>query len=333
MRIRWRGFELPTRVICLEETKSNTYAEFIVEPFERGFGITVGNSLRRVLISSIEGAAPFSVRFQGVQHEFSTVPGVIEDVADIILNIKTLVIKMHTDGAKSVKIDAHEPGEVKAGDILCDADVEIMNGDQHIATITEKTDFVGEIQVKKGRGYLTAEENQVGEQEIGLIPIDSHFSPVTRVEYRIEDSRVGQRVNYDRLLMQVWTNGTVTPEDAVVEGGKILRKHLNPFVHYYEIGEQMLREGEREGASRLPAAEQAELIRKLDMPVAELELSVRASNCLQAENIKFVREIVTRTKDDLLAVRNFGKTSLKEIEDKLSSMGLSLGMDLKEVEV
>jgi len=331
MRIRWRGFELPTRVICQEESKTNTYAQFAVEPFERGFGTTVGNSLRRVLISSIEGAAPFTVRFQGVQHEFSTIPGVVEDVADVILNIKCLVVKMHTDGMKTIKIDAHEPGDVTAGDIICDADVEILNTDQHIATITEKTDFVGELQVKKGRGYLTAEENQVGEQEIGLIPIDSHFSPVTRVEYHIEDSRVGQRVNYDRLLMQVWTNGTVTPEDALVEASKILRKHLNPFVQYYEIGEQMLRESEREGA-RLPAAEQAELIQKLDMPVAELELSVRASNCLQAENIKYVREVVTRSKEDMLAVRNFGKTSLKEIEDKLTTMGLSLGMDLKEVE-
>lgn len=332
MRIRWRGFELPTRVICEEGTKTDTYARFIVEPFEKGFGTTVGNSLRRVLISSIEGAAPFTVRIKGVQHEFSTIPGVVEDVADIILNIKSLVIKMHTDGVKTIKLDAHEPGEVTAGDILCDADVEILNKRQHIATITEKTDFVGEIQVKRGRGYRTAEENQVGEQVIGLIPIDSHFAPIVRVEYHTEDSRVGQSVNYDRLLLQVWTNGTISPEDAMVEAAKILRKHLNCFVQYYEIGEQMLRESEREGISRLPAADKAELIRKLDMPVSEMELSVRASNCLQAENIKTVREIVIRSKDDMLSIRNFGKTSLKEIEDKLASLGLSLGMDLREVE-
>ncbi|NOZ22123.1 MAG: DNA-directed RNA polymerase subunit alpha [Planctomycetes bacterium] len=331
MRIRWRGFELPTRVICEEETKTDTYARFIAEPFERGFGTTVGNSLRRALLSSIEGAAAFSVHFQGVQHEFSTLPGIVEDVAEIILNIKSLVVKMHTDGVKTLKIDKHKPGDVTGADILCDADVEIIDKKQHIATITEETHFVGEIQVKRGRGYTTAEDNDVGEQEIGVIPIDSHFSPVTRVEYRIEDSRVGQRVNYDRLLMQVWTNGSISPEDAMVEASKIIRKHLNAFVQYYEIGEQMLREGAAAG-TRLPAADQAELIRKLDMPVTELELSVRASNCLQAENIKTIREIVTRTKEDMLAIRNFGKTSLSEIEDKLAELGLSLGMDLKEVE-
>lgn len=331
MRIRWRGFELPTRVLCEEETKTDTYAKFIAEPFERGFGTTVGNGLRRALLSSIEGAAAFSVQFQGVQHEFSAVPGVVEDVAEMILNVKNLVVKMHTDGVKTVKIDKHEPGKVTGADVLCDADVEIINKNQHIATITEKTNLVGEIQVRKGRGYMTAEENEQGEQQIGVIPIDSHFSPVTRVEYHVEDSRVGQRVNYDRLVMQVWTNGAISPEDAVVEASKIIRKHLNPFVQYYEIGEQMLREGAAAGG-RLPAADQADLIRKLDMPVTELELSVRASNCLQAENIKTIREIVTRTKDDMLSIRNFGKTSLSEIEGKLAELGLSLGMDLKEVE-
>jgi len=329
MRIRWRGFELPVRVVCDQETRTDRYARFVAEPFERGFGVTVGNSLRRVLLSSLEGAAVTSAKIEGVQHEFSTIPGVVEDVAEIILNLKSLVVKMETDEPKTIKIEAKKEGEVTGADVICDADVEIINKDQHIATLSEDTNFVVEMTVRKGRGYRPAEENEDARAEIGVIPIDAVFSPVLRVEYHVEDSRVGQRVNYDRLLMQIWTNGTVTPEMALVEASKILRKHLNPFVQHAEIGAAGVKpKAVVEGAGFLPYDEDLE--RKLNMLISELEFSVRASNCLQAENIVTVRDLVSRTREDLLEVRNFGKTSLREIEKKLEEIGLSLGMNVKK---
>jgi len=331
MRIRWRGFELPVRVVCEQETKTDRYAKFIAEPFERGFGTTIGNSLRRVLLSSIEGAAVTSAKIQGVQHEFSTIPGVVEDVTEIILNLKMLVIRMHGEGPKTIRIDAHKAGEVTAADIINDPDVEIINKDLHIATLSEDTDFVVEMEVNKGRGYRTAEENEKEEQEIGVIPMDSAFSPVTRVEYHVEDSRVGQRVNYDRLIMQIWTNGSVTPEMALVEASKILRKHLNPFVQYFELGREMLRPPEVAEGKLLTHYDEP-IEKKLDTPIEDLELSARAYNCLHSENITTVRDLVRRTREQLLEVRNLGKTSLKEIEKKLAEMGLSLGMALPEKE-
>lgn len=332
MRIRWRGFELPTRITVDQRTLTNTYCKFVAEPFERGYGITIGNGLRRVLLSSLEGSAVTSVKFKGVKHEFSTVPGVVEDVTDIILNIKSLTIKLHDDHPRKIRIEARKKGEIKAKDIITDGGAEIINPDLHIATLSEDADFLVEMEVKKGRGYVTAEENEPEEPEIGLIAVDSVFSPVRKVKYYTEDTRVGRRTNYDRLIMEIWTNGVITPEMAMVEAAKVLRKHLNPFVQYFEIGRELPR------AEAKPALEVAEvgkevsgeLYAKLERPVSELDLSVRASNCLEAANIRTIGELAALTEEEVLGIRNFGKTTLKEVKKKLSQLGLSLGMVKKE---
>ncbi|HMP03029.1 MAG TPA: DNA-directed RNA polymerase subunit alpha [Gemmatales bacterium] len=323
MRIRWRGLELPTKVACHRESATETYAKFITEPFERGFGVTIGNSLRRVLLSSLEGSAVTRVKIQGVQHEISTIPGVVEDVTDIILNIKSLVVKNVSDTPRMIKIDRHEKGVVTAGHIITDEAVQIVNPEHVIATLTADVPFVVEMTVENGRGYRTAEENAGRDREIGVIPVDSSFSPVVRVKYDTEETRVGQRTNYDKLVLEIWTNGTATPQMALVEGAKILRKHLNPFVEYTEIGPEIPVE-EREAASG-PSVD-AELERKLNMSLAELELSVRATNCLESEGIATVRDLVIRTDEELLEVRNFGETTLREVKMKLAERGLQLGM-------
>src|SRR5579872_2195520 len=315
MRIRWRGLELPNRVNSDRSTLSDTYGKFVAEPFERGFGVTVGNSLRRILLSSLEGSAVTSVKIQGVQHEISTIPGVVEDVTDIILNIKSLVVKNASEEPKVIRIDRHERGVVTAANIIADEAIQIINPEHIIATMTDDVPFVVEMTVENGRGYRTAEENVQQEREIGVIPIDSSFSPVVRVKYEIEDTRVGQRTNYDKLVMEIWTNGTVSPQMALVEGAKILRKHLNPFVQYAEPGPQVVVvDHEAEGA---PEQVDHELERKLNMSLAELELSVRATNCLESEGITTVRDLVIRTDEELLEVRNFGETTLKEVKQKL----------------
>src|SRR5437868_3801170 len=239
MRIRWRGLELPNRVASDRSILTDTYGKFTAEPFERGFGVTVGNSLRRILLSSLEGSAVTRVKIQGVQHEISTIPGVVEDVTDIILNIKSLVVKNASEQPRTIRIERHERGVVTAASIITDEAVQIINPEHIIATLTDDVPFVVEMTVENGRGYRTAEENAGKEREIGLIPVDSSFSPVVRVKYEIEDTRVGQRTNYDKLVMEIWTNGTVTPQMAVVEGAKILRKHLNPFIQYAEPGPEM----------------------------------------------------------------------------------------------
>jgi len=327
MRIRWRGLELPNRVVSDRSTLRDTYGKFSAEPFERGFGVTVGNSLRRILLSSLEGSAVTRVKIQGVQHEISTIPGVVEDVTDIILNIKSLVVKNASDQPRTIRINRHEKGVVLAKDIITDADVEIINADHVIATLTDDVPFVVEMTVENGRGYRTAEENAGKEREIGIIPVDSSFSPVTRVKHEIEDTRVGQKTNYDKLVLEIWTNGTVSPQMALVEGAKILRKHLNPFIQYAEPGPEI-------GMSDEPAsavindAEDHDLKRKLDMSLAELELSVRATNCLESEGITTVRDLVIRNDEELLEVRNFGETTLKEVKSKLQERGLHLGMKL-----
>ncbi|HEY7329560.1 MAG TPA: DNA-directed RNA polymerase subunit alpha [Gemmataceae bacterium] len=327
MRIRWRGLELPNRVVSDRSTLTDTYGKFIAEPFERGFGVTVGNSLRRILLSSLEGSAVTRVKIQGVQHEISTIPGVVEDVTDIILNIKSLVVKNASDSPRTLRIERQERGVVKAAEIITDQDVEIINPDHIIATLTDDVPFVVEMRVENGRGYRMAEENVEQEREIGVIPVDSSFSPVVRVKHEIEDTRVGQRTNYDKLIMEIWTNGTVTPQMALVEGAKILRKHLNPFVQYAEPGPEISMEDRGElGAG----GEQVdlELERKLNMSLAELELSVRATNCLESEGITTVRDLVSRGDEELLEVRNFGETTLKEVKAKLEERGLQLGMKL-----
>jgi DNA-directed RNA polymerase subunit alpha len=327
MRIRWRGLELPSRVAGDRSTLTDTYGKFTAEPFERGFGVTVGNSLRRVLLSSLEGSAVTRVKIQGVQHEVSTIPGVVEDVTDVILNIKSLVVKNTSEEPRTIRIERHERGVVKGADIITEAGVEIINPDHVIATLTDDVPFVVEMRVENGRGYRTADENVVGEREIGVIPVDSSFSPVVRVKYEIEDTRVGQRTNYDKLVMEIWTNGTVSPQMALVEGAKILRKHLNPFIQYNEPGPEIPIEDRAEMGAAGDHAD-PELERKLNMSLAELELSVRATNCLETEGITTVRDLVIRTDEELLEVRNFGETTLKEVKAKLAERGLQLGMKL-----
>src|SRR5438552_11566893 len=327
MRIKWRGLELPNRVTSDRETLSDTYGKFSVEPFERGFGVTVGNSLRRILLSSLEGSAVTRVKIQGVRHEISTIPGVVEDVTDIILNIKSLVVKNASEQPRTLRIDRHERGVVTAANIITDEAVQIVNPEHIVATLTDDVPFVMEMTVENGRGYRTAEENAGKEREIGVIPVDSSFSPVVRVKYEIEETRVGQRTNYDKLVMEIWTNGTIGPHMALVEGAKILRKHLNPFIQYAEPGPEMALDERGEAVAAGDSLDH-DLERKLNMSLAELELSVRATNCLESEGITTVRELVIRSPDELLEVRNFGETTLREVKAKLEERGLQLGMRL-----
>jgi DNA-directed RNA polymerase subunit alpha len=331
MRIRWRGLELPSRVVRDEQASTDTYGKFSAEPFERGFGTTVGNSLRRILLSSLEGAAVTHIRLKGADHEFSSLRGVMEDVNDIILNIKGLIVKMDADDIKELRLTSNKAGPVTAGMIQVPNDVSIINKDMVICTLTEDEEFDMTLTVAKGRGYVTASEN-IGdgeEQEIGLIAVDSIYSPVTRVRYATEDARVGQKTDYDRLILEVWTNGTLTPEMALVEASKILRKHINPFVQYFELGSDIASE---DAMSALRDAHTAtmdpDLQQKLGMTVQELDLSVRANNCLESAKITSVRDLVKKTDSELLKVRSFGKTSLREVKRRLADMGLSLGMDL-----
>jgi DNA-directed RNA polymerase subunit alpha len=333
MRIRWRGLELPSRVIRDEAISTDTYGRFSAEPFERGFGTTVGNSLRRILLSSLEGAAVTHVRLKGADHEFTSLPGVMEDVTDIILNVKSLIVRMESDDIREIRVHTKKAGPVTAGMIETDNAVQILNKDLVLATLTEDVEFDMTLRVTKGRGYITASEN-IGdgdEQELGLIAVDSIFSPVTRVRYSTEDARVGQKTDYDRLILEVWTNGTISPEMAVVEAAKILRKHLNPFVQYFELGSDTASD---EAVNALRESQKAmidpDLQQKMNMTVQELDLSVRANNCLESARIQTVRDLVQKTDADLLKVRSFGKTSLREVKRRLADMGLSLGMDLSQ---
>lgn len=327
MRMRWRGLELPTRVVPDNELNSEKYGRFTVEPFERGFGVTIGNSLRRILLSSLEGAAVTAVRIKGASHEFTSLEGVMEDVTDIILNVKNMVVSMEGDEPQIMRIQAEGPGEVTADLVESDASIAIHNPELVLATLTKQIDFDIEFRVEKGRGYMTALEQYQSEdeQEIGWIPVDATFSPVTRVRYKVDETRVGQKTNYDKLTLEVWTNGTISPEMAQVEAAKILRKHLNPFVQYFEIGTAVASE-KASAAARV----EEELVRKLKMPISELDLSVRASNCLESAKLNTVSDVVTKTESDLLKVRSFGKTSLREVKRKLADLSLSLGMEIPE---
>ncbi|MBS0198597.1 MAG: DNA-directed RNA polymerase subunit alpha [Planctomycetes bacterium] len=326
-RVRWRGLELPTRVITDPKFRGDTFGRFYVEPFERGFGTTVGNSLRRVLLSSLEGASVSAIKIKGVQHEFSSLKGVMEDVTDIVLNVKQLIVKMEGDEPKTMKLAARGPGEVTADMIQADTAITILNKDLVIATLTDAIDFEMDLQVTKGRGYVPASEQYEDqeEQEIGLIHVDALYSPVQRVRYKVEETRVGQRTNYDKLTLEIWTNGTVTPDLALVEAAKIFRKHLNPFVQYFDVGEDIVSD---EAAAAATVDE--DLIRKLNMPITELELSVRASNCLESARLETVAQLVTQTDADLLKLRSFGRTSLREVKRKLQEIGLDLNMTLPE---
>ena len=327
MRIRWRGLELPSRVICAREKLSDTYGEFHVEPFERGFGHTVGNSLRRILLSSLEGSAVTKIKIQGVQHEFSSIPGMVEDITDLVLNLKGLVVKNHTEQPRTIRIERERRGVVTAADITHDESVEVINPDHILCTLTDDVPFHVEMTVENGRGYRPAAEGHTEDLEVGAIPIDAIFSPVVRVEYKVDNTRVGQRTNYDKLILKIWTTGTLGPEMALVEAAKIMRKHLNPFVQYYEPGPGLPADGgASDGYGHQPL--DAELERKLNMSLAELELSVRATNCLESEGITSVRDLVSRSEDQLLTVRNFGETTLKEVKAKLHEIGLDLGMSV-----
>jgi len=329
MRVTWRGLELPTRVERDTTVSSDRYGRFFIEPFERGFGTTIGNSLRRVLLSSLEGSAVTSIKVAGADHEFTSMEGVMEDVTEIVLNVKSLVLRLQSEGSKTMKVSAKKAGVVTAADIVADPAIEVTNKDTVLATLTEDIKFEMEMVVENGRGYMPASERIAAadrfEQELGKILIDAVYSPVTRVRYTTEDTRVGQRTNYDRLILEIWTNGTVTPEMALVEAAKILRKHINPFIQYFELGEETIAE-EIVVEEVSEEAVDEELLKKLDIPLRELELSVRAGNCLESVKVETVGQLVEMTEADLLKIRSFGKTSLREIKRKLADIGLSLGM-------
>ncbi|NLV88957.1 MAG: DNA-directed RNA polymerase subunit alpha [Tissierellia bacterium] len=303
------------KIEILELSEDESYGKFMVEPLERGYGTTLGNSLRRVLLSSLPGAAVSSVKIQGVLHEFSTIPGVLEDVPEIILNIKGLAAKMHTDEPVTLRIEAQGPAEIKAGDIITGPDVEIINKDHHIATVNEDGNLYMELELVKGRGYVSAERNKKEGQPVGVIPVDSSFTPVKKVNFTIENTRVGQITDYDRLVLEVWTNGTIKPDEATSLGAKILTEHLNLFIgltdHVSDVEIMVEKEDDKKE-------------KVLEMTVEELDLSVRSYNCLKRANINTVEELTQRTAEDMMKVRNLGKKSLEEVERKLAELGLSL---------
>ena len=325
MRIRWRGLELPSNVVCDYSTLTDRYGKFVVEPFERGFGNTIGNSLRRILLSSLEGSAVTRMKLKGALHEFTPIRGVLEDVAEISLNVKSLVVKSYDERPKLIRIDKNTIGPITAGDIICDATVQVIDPDHLIATLTDTVQFDLEMVVENGRGYIPASEqflHRDRSDDVGFIPLDASFSPVVRVQYSVEETRVGQKTNYDRLIMQIWTDGSIDSESALVEAGKILRKHLNPFVQYDKLESPVYTKAKTANITGVDPA----LESKLAMTLADLNLSVRAMNCLEAENITTVRDLVTRNEDSLLEVRNFGETTLTEVKEKLTTINLRLGM-------
>jgi len=330
MRIRWRGLELPSNVRVEEDTLTDRYGKFTVEPFERGFGTTIGNSFRRVLLSSLEGTAVTSVRIKGVDHEFTGMPGVYEDTPLVLMAFKRLQVNLIGDGPKIVTIDVDKKGEVTAADITPDADVEIKSPDLKLCTLTEKRPFQAEFTVARGRGYVSAEEH-TPDPSIGTIPVDAVYTPISRVRYKVENTRVGKMTNYDRLVLEIWTDGTVTPENALVEAAKILRKHLNPFVQYFDLKQQFITGTVEVGAAARESEEQEAVRKKLSLPITELDLNVRANNCMKAEKIYTIGDLVGRTEDQLLEIRNLGKTTLREVKKKIQDMGLDFGVNVDEI--
>jgi DNA-directed RNA polymerase subunit alpha len=318
----WKGFQRPKRLEFERETLTDRFGRFYAQPFERGFGTTIGNALRRVLLSSIEGAAVSAVKIDGVLHEFSPIPGVVEDATDIILNLKQVPLKTHVDTTKTLYLRVDKAGEVKARDIETDADVEILEPDAHIATVAEGGKLHMEMRVKRGRGYVSADKNFDEDLGIGWIPIDSVHSPIKKVNYLVEAARLGQTTDYDKLTIDVWTNGSVTPRDAVSLSAKLIRDHLNIFINLEETGDLQL-----DAAADTP---RAALNENLDKSVEELELSVRSYNCLKNANIRTIRELVQKTEGEMLKTKNFGRKSLNEIKEILAAMGLSLGMRLDQ---
>ncbi len=332
MRIRWKSFELPTRVVMDQESATDTYGKFTIEPFERGFGVTIGNSLRRVLLSSLEGVAPVSLKLDGALHEFAAIPGIVEDVIDIALNVKEMLVSYEGDSPETLRIEKTGPGPVTAGDFTPPPGVEIVNKNLHIATVEgANTTFKAEVEFRKGRGYVRSDDFTWKSQDvIGMIPLDASFSPVRRSRWRVVETRVSKVTDYDRLIIEIWTDGTIKPEQALIEAATILRKHLNPFVKYYDLGSEATAaaagEVEMKHDHEREVSDNSAMNEKLNQPVSVLEPSVRAANCLAAEGIKTIRDLVMRQEADMLQVRNFGKTSLKEIKQKLMEQGLSFGM-------
>ncbi|GHS92171.1 DNA-directed RNA polymerase subunit alpha [Planctomycetales bacterium] len=335
MPIRWNGFELPSQADVDKSSLTREYGKFVFEPFERGFGVTIGNSLRRVLLSSLEGVAPVSLRLQGALHEFSSIPGIYEDVINIALNVKTIRATFDGPGPETLRLHKKGKGKVLAGDLTGCATLKVANPTFQICEIIDdKVTFDAEIVFRKGRRFVRAEDFTFDlPKEVGLIPLDASFSPIERVRYRVEETRVGKMTNYDKLVLEIWTDGTLTPEDALMEAGVILRKHLNPFVKMPELGGEFKRENPEsdEGSVVVNSELPTELTKgdALDQSVSVLEPSVRAANCLAAEGIKTLRDLVKHNEQDMLNVKNFGKTSMKEIKLKLAEMGLAFGMDLK----
>jgi DNA-directed RNA polymerase subunit alpha len=320
--MKWKPLAIPKEVITDQSSATDNYARFIVEPLERGYGTTLGNCLRRVLLSSIQGAAVVSMRIKGCLHEFSTIPGVYEDVTDIVLNVKSIRVRMDSDEMRTLTLKANSKGKLTAGMFEGPPDVEILNQDLHICELTDDIDFELEIDVDSGRGYVVAESNKRSDAPVGTIFVDSLFSPVTKVSYQVEHTRVGQRTDYDRLIMEITTDGSITPEDALSYAAKIIKDHLQLFIH---VDETIMVEEEPE--------EDEETIRirnLLKTRVDELELSVRSSNCLRAANIQTLQDLVTKTEAEMLKYRNFGRKSLNEINTLLDEMGLSLGMDISK---
>ena len=318
----WKGFQRPKRLEYEPETLTDRFGRFYAQPFERGFGTTIGNALRRVLLSSIEGAAVTAVKIEGVLHEFSPIPGVVEDATDIILNLKQIPIRVHADHPKTLHLKVEKAGEVKAGDIETDADVEVLEPDVHIATVADGGSLNMEMKVNRGRGYVSADKNLGEDLGIGWIPIDSVHSPIKKVNYLIEAARLGQTTDYDKLTVDVWTDGSVTARDAVSLGAKLIRDHLNIFINIDEPVDQL---------QELPADQPTTATNEhLDKSVEELELSVRSYNCLKNASIRTIRELVQKSEPEMLRTKNFGRKSLNEIKEILLTMGLSLGMRLDQ---
>jgi len=327
--MRLKDFQMPRKLIYDEESSSDTYSKFMAEPFEKGYGHTIGNSIRRILLSSLEGAAVTGVKIKGVMHEFSTIPGVVEDVTQIILNLKSLRFKLYSEGPERIYLKATKKGEVTAKDIELNSNIEILNPSTHIATLDKDTNLEMEIEISKGRGYLPAEQNPRANQELGVISVDAIFTPVLRVNYNVENARVGRSIDYDRLILEIWTDGSVKPIDALAYAAKILKDSLNIFIGFEEQPEE---------EEKLPEKDKTEEVLEsvLALPVNIIELTVRSINCLNRAKIKIIEDLVKQTEDKLLGFRNFGKKSLNEIKKKITELGkqkgveLSLGMAIPE---
>ncbi len=322
MGIKWRDFQLPKRLECEESSYTNTYGKFSAAPFERGYGITLGNSLRRVLLSSIEGSAVTSIKIAGVSHEFSAIPGLLEDVPELILNIKNLVLNSHSKIPKVITISAKQKGEIRAEDIETDDTIEIINPDLYLATLTKDAKLNIEMEVSRGRGYITAELNKKEEKTAGVIAVDAVFTPIKKINFFVENTRVGQRTDYDKLMVEIFTNGAISPKDALLYASNILQRHLDIFVNFGQLPDDIAEEEPE------MTKEETAVYEKLRLPISELELSVRSSNCLREAGIKVIADLVRKSEDERLSFKNFGKKSLTEIKELLMVMGLTLGMQV-----